>query len=74
MPKVLKHVFKHFLFQKFFSPLQSFLFEEAIRQLSEFSYYRILDWKISKFCEIGKSKINLTKTKKKKKKKREREN
>ena len=31
VPKVLKHVFKHFLFQKYFSPLQSFLFEEAIK-------------------------------------------
>ena len=31
---VLKHVFKHFLFQKFFSPLQSFLFEEAKRNFA----------------------------------------
>ena len=29
VPKDLKHVFKHFLLQKVFSPLQSFLLEEA---------------------------------------------
>ena len=40
----LQHHFEHFFFLKFFSPLQSFLFEEAIFTTYNTHVYKQIKW------------------------------